>query len=245
MIIPALDLFDGTIIRLKQGDYHKQQLYKDTPLEKIKAYAAAGAPFIHLVDLSGAKSPQNRQINLLRNLLEHSPVPLQIGGGIRHKHEIKNLLQAGAARVVVGSLAISAMEEVKRWWNEFGHERLVLAVDIRQTAKGENKIAIHGWQDATQIHLETVIEAYLAHGLHHVLCTDIKRDGMLNGPNLALYQKLHRCYPSLKIQASGGVATLSDISQLRRSGVDSAIIGRSLLDGHYTYEEAIQCWQNG
>ncbi|MDR0219132.1 MAG: 1-(5-phosphoribosyl)-5-[(5-phosphoribosylamino)methylideneamino]imidazole-4-carboxamide isomerase [Enterobacteriaceae bacterium] len=244
MIIPALDLIDGNVVRLHQGDYDQRRDYGHSPLSHLQEYERAGAKLLHLVDLTGAKDPAKRQIALLRHLLTGVSVPVQVGGGIRSENDIKTLLEAGASRVVIGSTAITQPELVKQWLQYYGADAIVLALDIRINADGAKQVAISGWQENSHATLEQIIEQYLPAGLKHVLCTDISRDGTLIGSNISLYQEISQCYPQIAFQASGGIGNLADISPLPASGVAGVIVGRALLEGKFTLKEAIRCWQN-
>ncbi|PHM74654.1 1-(5-phosphoribosyl)-5-[(5-phosphoribosylamino)methylideneamino]imidazole-4-carboxamide isomerase [Xenorhabdus kozodoii] len=244
MIIPALDLIDGNVVRLHQGDYDQRQDYGNSPLSRLQQYEQEGANLLHVVDLTGAKDPAKRQIALLKALLAGITVPVQVGGGIRSEADVKTLLEAGAHRVVIGSTAITQPELVKQWFQRYGAEAIVLALDVRINADGVKHVAISGWQENSNATLEDVIEQYLPVGLKHVLCTDISRDGTLSGSNLALYQEINQQYPQIQFQASGGIGSLSDIAPLPASGVAGVIVGRALLEGKFTLPEAIQCWQN-
>lgn len=245
MIIPALDLIDGSVVRLHQGDYKQPQHYGNDPLMYLQEYQQQGAQAIHLVDLTGAKNPAARQIPLLRKLLARINVPVQVGGGIRKEQEVAALLESGATRVVVGSTAVKQVELVRRCLRRYGADAIALALDVRIDRAGRKLVAISGWQESSGATLEQVIEQYLPFCLKHVLCTDISRDGTLKGPNVALYQEVSTCYPEIALQASGGIGSLGDIVQLRRSGVKGAIVGRALLEGKFSVEEANICWQNG
>ncbi|MDE1473811.1 1-(5-phosphoribosyl)-5-[(5-phosphoribosylamino)methylideneamino]imidazole-4-carboxamide isomerase [Xenorhabdus bovienii] len=244
MIIAALDLIDGNVVRLHQGDYDQQRTYGNSPLSYLQQYEKEGAKLLHLVDLTGAKDPTRRQMILLRELLADISVPVQVGGGIRAENDIKSLLEAGASRVVIGSTAITQPELVKQWFQRYGAESIVLALDIRISTDGAKQIAISGWQENSNATLEQIVEQYLPVGLKHVLCTDISRDGTLNGSNIALYQEISQHYPQIQFQASGGIGNLADISLLPTTGVAGVIVGRALLEGKFTLTEAIQCWQN-
>ncbi|MDC9580219.1 1-(5-phosphoribosyl)-5-[(5-phosphoribosylamino)methylideneamino]imidazole-4-carboxamide isomerase [Xenorhabdus sp. PR6a] len=244
MIIPALDLIDGNVVRLHQGDYAQQRDYGRSPLARLQQYEQAGAKLLHLVDLTGAKDPAKRQIALLQALLASVTIPVQIGGGIRSEADITALLAAGASRVVIGSAAITQPELVKQGFQRYGAEAIVLALDVRINADGVKHVAISGWQENSRATLEDIIEQYLPVGLKHVLCTDISRDGTLSGTNIALYREISQRYPQIQFQASGGIGSLADISPLPASGVAGVIVGRALLEGKFTLTEAIQCWQN-
>lgn len=245
MIIPALDLIDGNVVRLHQGDYGQQRDYGNDPRSRLQDYQQQGAQVLHLVDLTGAKDPAARQIPLLRKLLAGVDVPVQVGGGIRTEQDVSALLEAGATRVVIGSTAVKQPQLVQGWFECYGAEALVLALDVRIDAEGTKRVAISGWQENSDTTLEQVVEQFLPYGLKHVLCTDISRDGTLAGSNVALYREISRRYPQIAFQASGGIGNLDDIAQLRGSGVEGVIVGRALLEGKFSVEEAIACWQNG
>lgn len=245
MIIPALDLIDGKVVRLHQGDYGQQRDYGNDPLPRLQAYQRQGAQLLHLVDLTGAKDPAARQLTLLKQLLAGVEVPVQVGGGIRSRDDVAALLEAGATRVVVGSTAVKQPEEVQRWFNEFGPQAMVLALDVRIDADNRKEVAISGWQEAAGVTLEQVIEQFLPFGLQHVLCTDISRDGTLSGSNVSLYQEVSARFPQVAFQSSGGIGSLDDIAALRNSGARGVIVGRALLEDKFTVSEAISCWQNG
>lgn len=244
MIIPALDLIDGNVVRLHQGDYGQQRDYGNDPLPRLQDYQQQGGQVLHLVDLTGAKDPAARQIPLLRKLLAGISVPVQVGGGIRSAEDVAALIEAGASRVVVGSTAVRQPEEVKQWFQRFGADALVLALDVRIAADGSKNIAVSGWQEDSGVTLEQVVDEFLPYGLKHVLCTDISRDGTLSGSNVALYQEVCARYPQVAFQSSGGIGSLEDIAALRGSGVKGVIVGRALLEGKFTVKEAIACWQN-
>lgn len=245
MIIPALDLIDGKVVRLYQGDYRQQRDYGNDPLLCLQDYQQQGAQVLHLVDLSGAKDPAARQIPLLRKLLAGVNVPIQVGGGIRNEQDLYALLAAGATRVVIGSTAVKQPKMVQGWFERYSADAIVLALDVRIDTTGNKSVAISGWQENADTTLEQVVEQYLPFGLKHVLCTDIARDGTLAGSNVALYQELRQRYPQVAFQASGGIGKLDDIAQLRGSGIAGVIVGRALLEGKFSVEEAIACWQNG
>ncbi|PWC18626.1 1-(5-phosphoribosyl)-5-[(5-phosphoribosylamino)methylideneamino]imidazole-4-carboxamide isomerase [Brenneria roseae subsp. roseae] len=245
MIIPALDLIDGQVVRLHQGDYGQQRQYGSDPLPRLQDYQQQGAQVLHLVDLTGAKDPAARQIPLLKKLLSGVDVPVQVGGGIRNEQDVEALLEAGARRVVIGSTAVKEPARVQQWFTRYGAEALVLALDVRIDADGVRQVAISGWQENSNATLEQIVEQYLPFGLKHVLCTDISRDGTLSGSNVELYREISQRYPQVAFQASGGIGNLTDIANLRTSGVQGVIVGRALLEGKFNVAEAISCWQNG
>ncbi|CAM3454825.1 1-(5-phosphoribosyl)-5-[(5-phosphoribosylamino)methylideneamino]imidazole-4-carboxamide isomerase [Rouxiella silvae] len=245
MIIPALDLIEGSVVRLHQGDYGQQRDYGSSPLPRLQDYQAQGAQVLHLVDLTGAKDPAARQIPLLKQLVAGVSVPVQVGGGIRTEQDVEALLEAGVSRVVVGSTAIKNPERVQQWFTRFGADALVLALDVRIDEAGNKHVAVSGWQENSDSTLEQAVEKFLPFGLKHVLCTDISRDGTLAGSNVELYREVCQRFPQVAFQASGGIGNLDDIAALRGSGVKGVIVGRALLDGKFNVTEAISCWQNG
>lgn len=245
MIIPALDLIEGKVVRLHQGDYGQQRDYGSDPLPRLQDYEAQGAEVLHLVDLTGAKDPSARQIPLLTTLLAGVNVPVQVGGGIRTRDDVEALLNAGATRVVVGSTAVKDPEEVKSWFKQYGPDAIVLALDVRIDANNRKEVAISGWQEAAGVTLEEVIEQFLPVGLKHVLCTDISRDGTLSGSNVELYREVSARFPTIAFQSSGGIGSLDDVAALNGCGAKGVIVGRALLEGKFTVAEAISCWQKG
>lgn len=244
MIIPAIDLIQGKTVRLYQGSYDKTTEYQQTPLQLRDLYAEAGAGLLHLVDLTGAKNAADRQLELLTTLMKNAPLPVQVGGGVRTAADVEQLLAAGASRVVVGSVAIREPETVQGWLRRYGGDKIVLALDVAINAKGDKTLPSHGWIEESTITLEQVLDGFIAAGAKHVLCTDISKDGTLQGPNVALYAELVQNYPQIQWQASGGVGSLADIKALKPTGVAGVILGRALLEGKFTVEEAIQCWQD-
>ncbi len=242
MIIPAIDLIGGKVVRLYQGDYDQKTEYVYTPQERYDLYVKEGAKQLHLVDLDGAKDTKNRQLTVIKDLIAHTPVPVQIGGGIRSEKDVSDLLNAGASRVVIGSTAVKNPKLVGSWMNTYGAEKIVLALDVN-IINGKNCIAVAGWQEDSGVTIEDLIKTYEEYGLKHVLCTDISKDGTLKGSNVNLYRHLTTSFKDINFQASGGIGALSDIEALKGSGVAGIILGRSLLEGKFTVKEAIACWQ--
>mgnify|MGYP001401803896 CR=1 FL=1 len=244
MIIPALDLIDGKVVRLYQGDYAQKTVYSDDPQSQFTIYNQDGADWLHLVDLDGAKDVTKRQLNVIASLIANTPAKIQIGGGVRTEQDVKDLLDAGAQRVVIGSTAVKEPEMVAGWMKKYGAEHIVLALDINIDADGNKIVAVSGWQEASGQTIESLLETYLAVGLKHVLCTDISKDGTLTGSNVDLYKEMAVAYPQVAWQASGGIGSLDDIAAVARSGASGMIVGRALLEGKFDVKEAIACWQN-
>ncbi|MDW2068376.1 HisA/HisF-related TIM barrel protein, partial [Vibrio sp. 1579] len=178
-----------------------------------------GANWLHLVDLTGAKDTSARQLDLIAKLLASTPANIQIGGGVRTEQDVVDLLEAGAQRVVVGSTAVKQPELVKSWMEKYGAEKIILALDINIDQDGTRKVAISGWQEDSGVTIEALINDYLTVGLQHVLCTDISRDGTLEGSNVELYVDLCKQYQQVQFQSSGGIGSLADIEALKGSGV--------------------------
>ena len=241
IIYPAIDLRGGRVVRLTEGKFDQEKSYGDDPLAVAKDFAAAGATWLHVVDLDGAKDPTKRQNALVEKLARGSGLKVQTGGGIREESQIATLLAAGAQRVIVGSLAAKQPDLVRGWLNKFGAEQIILSPDVRLDAGGTPRVAAAGWQESTGVALHDLLNGYLSAGLVHILCTDISRDGKLTGPNTALYAQLVNKFPALQIQASGGVASLADLRALKTTGSAGAIVGRALYEKKFTLQEALAC----
>ncbi len=244
MIIPAIDLIDGQVVRLYQGDYDQQTTFELSPLAQLQSYESQGASWLHIVDLTGAKDPTKRQTTLIAKLTAGLNANIQLGGGIRTEEQVIELLKIGVKRVVIGSLAVKEPELVKRWFTQFGSEAICLALDVNIDERGEKIVAVSGWQTGGGKSLESIVEDFSQVGLKHALVTDISRDGTLAGANTALYQELASRYPGIAWQASGGIATLDDVAAVRDSGAAGIIIGKALLINQFNVAEAIQCWPN-
>ncbi len=242
ILYPAIDLRLGRVVRLTEGSFEAETAYRNDPEVVAREFATAGATWLHLVDLDGAKDPAQRQTALVERVVRASGLKVQSGGGIRDKSQVGALLDAGVSRVIIGSLAVKEPEMVGPWLEKFGPERIILALDVRlQPETGIPQVAIAGWQADSGLPLEKVISGFLKRGLKHLLCTDISRDGKLTGPNFGLYTGLRRDYPTLEVQASGGVSSLDDLRRLRSDGIPGAIIGRALYEKKFTLAEALKC----
>jgi phosphoribosylformimino-5-aminoimidazole carboxamide ribotide isomerase len=241
IIYPAIDLRGGRVVRLTEGKFDQEKTYGDDPLAVAKDFAASGATWLHVVDLDGAKDPAKRQTSLVEQIARGSGLRMQTGGGIREESQIAALLAAGAQRVIVGSLAAKQPELVRGWLKKFGAEKIILSPDVRLDADGTPRVAAAGWQESTGVALDDFLNGFLAAGLVHILCTDISRDGKLTGPNSALYRQLSQKFPTLQIQASGGVSSLDDLRVLKTTGSAGAIVGRALYEKKFTLKEALAC----
>ena len=243
MIVAAIDLIDGAVVRLYQGDYNQKTQYKMDPIDVVNDYADQGASWLHIVDLTGAKDTDKRQLGLIKRMVDTKRMQFQAGGGIRSEADVAQLLEIGVKRIVIGSLAVKQPEIVKQWVSKYGPEAIVLALDVNIDDNGDKMIATHGWQQSSGVRLEGLLEDFLSVGAKHVLWTDISRDGTLQGSNHQLYAQMKQQFPSVIWQASGGIGAIKDIEALKPTKVDSVILGRALLEGKFTLKEAIECWQ--
>lgn len=239
-IYPAIDVREGRVVRLRQGDYARETRYADGPLALAREYADQGAQWLHLVDLDAARVGHYTLGPLLRAIIAGSGLSVQTGGGVRSRDDVAALLDAGAARVVVGSLAVRRPELVEAWLQEFGADRITVALDTRRDALGVWRLPVHGWTETGGETLDALALRYAQAGLVHLLSTDIDRDGMLAGPNPALYAHLRGIASSLSVQASGGVHRLDDIGDARTRGCAGIVLGRALLEGRFTVAEALE-----
>ncbi|MCE9786832.1 1-(5-phosphoribosyl)-5-[(5-phosphoribosylamino)methylideneamino]imidazole-4-carboxamide isomerase [Shewanella chilikensis] len=244
MIIPAIDLIEGQVVRLFQGDYQQETRFNLQPKAQLLAYQAQGASLLHLVDLTGAKDPERCQSSLIASLAAALDTPLQVGGGVRSQRQLDELFKAGVSRVVIGSLAVREPKLVGAWLEQYGPDAICLALDVNINAAGEKIVAVHGWQSGGGKTLESLVAQFAPLGLKHALVTDISRDGTMTGANTALYCELAQTFPDIAWQASGGIASLDDVAAVRDSGASGLIIGKALLTGEFSVEEAIACWQN-
>lgn len=203
MLIPALDLIEGKVVRLYQGDFAQKTEFDLTPLVQAQLYAEAGAEWLHLVDLDGAKDPDKRQQQLLAKLASDSGMKCQAGGGIRTTEDLEALFDAGIERAVIGSTAVNNPDRVKQWLQTYGGEKIVLALDVNIDQSGNAMVATHGWQQASTHTLDDILNRYLDLGCRHVLCTDISKDGTMTGTNVELYKRYKALYPQVIWQASG------------------------------------------
>lgn len=240
VLYPAIDVRGGRAVRLRQGDYAQETRYEASPLALAQGYAQAGARWLHLVDLDAARDGGYALRALLGDIRDIG-LAVQTGGGVRSEADVEALLAAGATRVVVGSLAIREPARVAGWLVRFGAERIVVALDTRRDTDGRWCLPSHGWTQQAEGTLEPLADFYRAEGLRHLLCTDIARDGMLAGPNEALYRVLCARLPGVQVQASGGVRDRADLEGVEDAGCAGAVLGRALLEGGLPLREALAC----
>lgn len=238
IVYPAIDLKDGVCVRLMHGRFDQVTTYDAQPSARLAAFADEGAAWVHIVDLDGAEAGQAKQHALIGDLASSGRVKIQSGGGVRSAEDVARLLDAGVARVVVGSLAVTRPDEVSSWLDRFGPDRLTLALDVK-IRDGVPVPALKGWTEDSGIDLWTALERYPAGTASHLLVTDVGRDGALTGPNIDLLAEVRARRPDLAVQASGGVSSLDDLTAAKGIGCDGAIVGRALYEGRFTVAQAL------
>lgn len=224
-IIPAIDIIDGKCVRLTKGDYNKKTEYNDNPLEVAKEFEAAGIQRLHLVDLDGAKAKKVVNLEVLKSISDNTNLTIDFGGGVQSTKDLKAVFEAGANQITGGSIAVKNEALFTEWIEEFGGEKIILGADV----KGEH-IAIHGWQESSERHIFDFLEHYLAKGLKYVICTDVSKDGALEGTSNELYQDILDRFPEVKLIASGGVSKLEDLQTLEQMNVYGAIVGKAIYE---------------
>ena len=241
MIFPAIDLMGGRCVRLFKGRFEDRTHYDLDPVAVAQDYHNAGAEWLHVVDLDGAKAGSSMQAQLIGQIARESGLRVQAGGGVRGLGDVQRLLDAGVERVVLGSLAVTQPVMVRRWLKELGPDRLCLAFDVNLSDSGVAYPAIKGWTEATSEPFSEVLDGYAGSGLKTILVTDIGRDGAEVGGNTVLYRRILKDYPTLQLITSGGVGTLDHVRELAALDPYGIIIGRALYEGNFTLAEAIAC----
>ena len=236
-LIPAIDLIDGRCVRLSQGDYDTKKEYGD-PVEMALRMEDMGVRRLHLVDLDGAKSRHVVNDRVLRDICRRTSLTVDFGGGIKTEDDLEKVFDAGAAMATAGSIAVTDPDSVGLWIEKYGAERLVLGADVR-----DGKISINGWKEDSALELMPFLEGYRKQGLQHVLCTDISKDGMLQGPNTALYQSIMAQWPDCRLIASGGVSSKEDIKALDEAGIPAVVFGKAIYEGRIDLASLIKEYQ--
>lgn len=237
-IVPAIDLIDGKCVRLSQGEYASKKVYASDPLEVAKRIEAHGIRRLHVVDLDGAASCHVVNHATLERIAGGTGLVIDFGGGVKTDDDLRLAFDSGAAMVTAGSIAVTRPDVVSRWLELYGSERIILGADVK-----EGYIAVNGWQSDTDLSLHPFLDRYVGQGVNRVVCTDISRDGMLQGPAIDLYREVLQRHPGLWLMASGGVSSVDDIRALQAAGVPSVIFGKALYEGRITLrqlEEFIQ-----
>jgi phosphoribosylformimino-5-aminoimidazole carboxamide ribotide isomerase len=225
-IIPAIDLIDGKCVRLSQGDYDRKTIYNENPLEVAKAFEDHGIRRLHLVDLDGAKAHHIVNHRVLENISTHTSLVIDFGGGLKTDDDLRIAFECGAQMITGGSIAVKSPDVFESWITKFGSEKIILGADVKN-----EMIAVTGWTEETALSLLPFLENYKKKGIQKVICTDISKDGMLQGPSTELYKKILAAFPDLYLVASGGVSSMADLEALVEAGLPAVIFGKAIYEG--------------
>lgn len=235
LLIPAIDIIDGRCVRLTKGDYATQKVYADDPVDVAREMEAIGFRRLHVVDLDGARSKHVVNLDILRRITHETSLIVDFGGGIKSETDLEQVFEAGAQLATLGSIAVTDRARVLTWLRTYGTDHLVLGADVR-----DGRISINGWKEESELQLMPFLDDYLREGLRHVLCTDISRDGLLQGPATALYASIMQQFPDCQLIASGGVSNIEDIRALDAAGVPAVVFGKAIYEGRIDLKELIQ-----
>ena len=231
-LIPAIDIIDGKCVRLSQGKYESKKTYNENPLDVAKDFEAHGIKRLHMVDLDGAASSHIINYQTLSTIASHTSLTIDFGGGIKTDEDITIAFENGAEMVTLGSIAVKQPERFYSWLERYGNQRIILGADAK-----DGKIAVYGWKEQSAHELMPFLESYINKGVTKVLCTDISRDGMLQGPSTTLYHNIMKTFPDLYLIASGGVSDIADIDHLNKAGIPAVVFGKALYEGRIKLEE--------
>lgn len=234
-IIPAIDIIDGKCVRLSQGDYNEKTVYNENPVEVAKMFEDAGIKRLHLVDLDGAKAKRIVNHKVLEDIASQTSLIIDFGGGIQSDKDAQIAFNSGAKMITGGSIAVRNKELFTSWIEKYGNEAVILGADCKDKA-----IAISGWQESTSLNIFDFIADYRNHKINKVVCTDISKDGMLQGPSIELYKEILEKFPDLYLIASGGVSKYQDILDLEQAGVPAVILGKAIYENRITLKELSQ-----
>ncbi len=231
-IIPAIDIIDGKCVRLTQGDYNQKTIYNEDPLEIALQFQDAGLQRLHLVDLDGAKAGSVKNWKVLEQLTAKTSLVIDFGGGIKKEEDLVIVFDSGAAYATIGSLAVKQEMVFVEWIKKYGADKFLLGADVK-----EEKIAVAGWLETTDVWIYDFIEKYMGHGVQQLFCTDVSKDGKLEGPAVILYKQILQQFPSLHFIASGGVSNMNDLEVLRETGCSGAIVGKAIYENRISLKE--------
>ena len=231
-LIPAIDIIDGKCVRLSQGDYDTKKIYNENPLEVAKEFEANGIQRLHVVDLDGAKSSHVVNYKVLDAIAGHTSLTIDFGGGIKTDEDLVIAFENGAHMVTLGSVAVKKPELFKKWLHQYGAEKIILGADVK-----DNRISVSGWLEEGPQELMPFLTNYTQEGVSKVLCTDISRDGMLQGPSIELYKQVMQRFPTIHLIASGGVSGVDDIIRLDDAGIPAVVFGKALYEGRITMKD--------
>lgn len=234
-LIPAIDIIDGKCVRLTKGDYNQKTVYNDSPADVARQFEDMGFKRLHVVDLDGAKSKHIVNDHVLKAITDATNLKVDFGGGLKTDDDLKKAFESGASMVTIGSIAVTKPELFLSWLEEYGADKLILGADVRN-----GKISINGWKEDSAEELLPFLKQYVDHGVKNVLCTEISKDGTLQGPAIELYRQIMDAYPTLYLIASGGVGCTNDIRNLNDSGIPAVVFGKAFYEGKINIEEL---WQ--
>ena len=225
-LIPAIDIIEGKCVRLSQGDYESKKVYNENPVEVAKEFEAHGLTRLHVVDLDGAASHHIVNYRTLEQVASRTSLIIDFGGGIKTSNDLAIAFDNGAEMVTLGSIAVKQPEVFEKWLNQFGAPKIILGADAK-----DGKIATNGWKEESSLELMPFLDNYIKQGVTRVLCTDISKDGMLEGPSVPLYREIMEAHPHLHLIASGGVSSIDDIIALDEAGIPAVVFGKALYEG--------------
>lgn len=231
-LIPAIDIIDGKCVRLTKGDYDTKKIYNEDPVSVAKEFEAHGIRRLHVVDLDGARSKHIVNDKVLQLIARETNLVIDFGGGIKTDEDVARAFEAGAHMITIGSIAVTDPERSMEWLHKYGPEHIVLGADVRN-----GRVSINGWKEDSQEELIPFLDRYLSEGMRNVLCTDISKDGMLQGPAIALYREVMEQYPDCHLIASGGVSSMDDIRALEAAGIPAVVFGKAIYEGKIKLEE--------
>lgn len=231
-IIPAIDIIDGKCVRLTYGDFAQRKVYNENPLEVAKQFEQAGIKRLHLVDLDGAKTGNIINYNVLESICKNTKLTVDFGGGINTQNDLERAFNSGAQMITGGSIAVNQPGLFRKWLREYGSDKIILGTDVRNQT-----IAIKGWQEDSDLSISQLIQNYLPYGIKKIICTDISKDGAMQGPSFELYRQLINAFPEQQFIASGGVTTLDDVIKLKEMGMHGTIIGKAIYEGSISLKE--------
>ncbi|MGD9994417.1 MAG: 1-(5-phosphoribosyl)-5-[(5-phosphoribosylamino)methylideneamino]imidazole-4-carboxamide isomerase [Salinivirgaceae bacterium] len=234
-IIPAIDIIDGKCVRLTYGDFAQRKIYNENPLDVAKQFEQAGIKRLHLVDLDGAKSGSMVNYKVLENICKNTRLIVDFGGGINSQNDLELAFNSGAQMLTGGSIAVKQPELFRQWLREYGSDKIILGADVRNQT-----IAIKGWQEDSDLSISQLIQNYLPYGIKKVICTDISKDGAMQGPSFELYRQLINEFPEQQFIASGGVTTLDDVLKLKEMGMHGTIIGKAIYEGSISLKKLFE-----
>lgn len=238
-IIPAIDIIDGKCVRLTKGDYSTKKIYNENPLEVAKEFEASGIEFLHVVDLDGAKASQIMNYKVLEQIASKTNLKIDFGGGLKSNKDLEIAFNSGANQITGGSIAVKNSDIFESWIERYGAQKIILGADFYPDSVG-GKIAINGWQEESTLELIPFIKGYQEKGIQYVICTDISKDGMLQGPSFAIYKEILTEVKNVKLIASGGISTFDELPRLAENGCEGVIIGKAIYENKISLKQLEQ-----